>query len=40
MSQSLMEGHGDRIAGVLSCYDRAVVTGLWCNLAALLPFRP
>jgi hypothetical protein len=27
MSQSLMERYGDRIAGVLSCYDRIVITG-------------
>src|SRR6266480_482560 len=27
MSQSLMERYDDRIAGVLSCYDRMVVTG-------------
>jgi hypothetical protein len=27
MSQSLTERYGDRIAGVLSCYDRVVITG-------------
>jgi hypothetical protein len=27
MSQSLTERYGDRIAGVLSCYDRIVITG-------------
>jgi hypothetical protein len=27
MSQSLMERYDDRIAGVLSCYDRLVITG-------------
>lgn len=27
MGQSLMERYGDRIAGVLSCYDRVVITG-------------
>ena len=27
MSQSLTERYDDRIAGVLSCYDRVVVTG-------------
>jgi hypothetical protein len=27
MSQSLMERYDDRIAGVLSCYDRVVITG-------------
>jgi hypothetical protein len=27
MSQSLTERYGDRIAGVLSCYDRMVITG-------------
>jgi hypothetical protein len=27
MSQSLMERYEDRIAGVLSCYDRVVITG-------------
>ena len=27
MSQSLTERYDDRIAGVLSCYDRVVITG-------------
>jgi hypothetical protein len=27
MSQSLTEHHDDRIAGVLSCYDWAVIAG-------------
>jgi len=27
MASALVERHGDRIAGVLSCYDRVVVTG-------------
>jgi hypothetical protein len=27
MSQSLMERYDDRIAGMLSCYDRLVITG-------------
>ena len=27
MSQSLTERYDDRIAGVLSCYDRMVITG-------------
>ena len=27
MSQSLTERYDDRIAGVLSCYDRLVITG-------------
>jgi hypothetical protein len=27
MSQSLTERYNDRIAGVLSCYDRMVITG-------------
>ena len=27
MSQSLMERYDDGIAGVLSCYDRLVITG-------------
>jgi hypothetical protein len=27
MSQSLAERYDDRIAGVLSCYDRLVITG-------------
>ena len=27
MSQSLTERYDDRIAGVLSCYDRIVITG-------------
>jgi hypothetical protein len=27
MSQSLTERYDDRIAGLLSCYDRLVVTG-------------
>ena len=27
MTGSLVERYGDRIAGVLSCYDRVVVTG-------------
>jgi hypothetical protein len=27
MASPLVERHGDRIAGVLSCYDRLVVTG-------------
>ena len=27
MSQSLMERYDDRIAGVVSCYDRLVITG-------------
>jgi hypothetical protein len=27
MSQSLTERYGDRIAGMLSCYDRVVITG-------------
>ena len=27
MSQSLMERYDDRMAGVLSCYDRLVITG-------------
>jgi hypothetical protein len=27
MSQSLTERYDDRIAGLLSCYDRIVVTG-------------
>ena len=27
MSQSLTERYGERIAGILSCYDRLVVTG-------------
>ena len=27
MSQSLMDRYDDRIAGVLSCYDRVVITG-------------
>src|SRR5580704_12304479 len=27
MSQSLMERYDNRIAGVLSCYDRVVITG-------------
>jgi hypothetical protein len=27
MNQSLMERYDDRIAGVLSCYDRVVITG-------------
>jgi hypothetical protein len=27
MSQSLMERYDDQIAGVLSCYDRLVITG-------------
>ena len=27
MSQSLMERYDERIAGVLSCYDRIVITG-------------
>ena len=32
MSQLLMERYDDRIAGVLSCYDRLVITGhcRWC----------
>ena len=27
MSQSLMDRYDDRISGVLSCYDRMVITG-------------
>jgi hypothetical protein len=27
MASPLMERHGDRIAGVLACYDRVVVAG-------------
>ena len=27
MSQSLVERYDERIAGVLSCYDRVVITG-------------
>src|SRR5277367_5577733 len=27
MSQSLMDRYGDRISGVLSCYDRMLITG-------------
>ena len=27
MSQSLLDRYNDRIAGVLSCYDRIVITG-------------
>ena len=27
MSQSLVERYNDRIAGILSCYDRIVITG-------------
>ena len=27
MAQALMERYADRIAGVLSCYDRLVITG-------------
>src|ERR1700756_3914879 len=27
MSQSLVERYGERIAGILSCYDRVVITG-------------
>ena len=27
MASTLVERYGDRIAGVLSCYDRVVVTG-------------
>ena len=27
MTQALMERYADRIAGVLSCYDRLVITG-------------
>ena len=27
MTQALTERYGDRIAGVLSCYDRLVITG-------------
>jgi hypothetical protein len=28
MSQSLTERYDERIAGVLSCYDRLVITGM------------
>ena len=28
MSQSLTERYADRIAGMLSCYDRLVITGM------------
>jgi hypothetical protein len=37
MSQSLIERYDDRIAGVLSCYDRLVITGtlpVWLCYAA------
>jgi hypothetical protein len=31
MSQSLVGRYDDRIAGVLSCYDRIVITGPQCG---------
>jgi hypothetical protein len=43
MTGSLTERYDDRIAGVLSCYDRVVVTGTLptvCYAAGMTKFRP
>ena len=41
MSQSLTERHDDRIAGMLSCYDRLVISGtlpVMCSAAGMTEY--